>query len=884
MDQKVSNSQQPQSVDAEASLLGAILIDGDAIVKIADTLTHSDFFDPRHKHIYEAASQLYAKHSPIDVLTLSEQLKNNGTLDIIGGASYLTELTNFVPTAAHAEQYAEIIAQKSLRRNLISASQDIVSLGYNESKSLKELIDEAESRLFAVSQKHLKHDVIGLDTILAESFDRLDELHKDKKKIRGTPTGYKDLDRVLAGLQKSDLIVLASRPSMGKTALALNIAHNVAVQTKLPVLIFSLEMSKEQLVDRLLAMESGVDAWALRTGNLTDSDFEKIGQAMGTLSEAPIFIDDTPSITVSDLRTKARREAHQRPLGLVIVDYLQLMSGSSRFISDVNRVQEVSDISKNLKSIARELNVPLLAVSQLSRLVESRSPQIPQLADLRESGCLTGDTLIYLPKAGVYKKIKELVEEKNLSVSSLDIKTKRLVIKAVARAFSTGIKPVYRLTTNSGRTLRATTNHKFLTINGWKRLDEIAVMEHIALPRYLPGPRTSNNIMSNAELGLLGHLIGDGCTLPSHAIQYTAKDLDLAEIVANLCREAFGTKIIPRINKERSWYQVYLPSALPLTHKKHNPISKWLLGLGVFGLRSYEKLVPELVFNQSPESIAIFIRHLWATDGCIQIKKGIRQYPTIYYASSSERLARDLQSLLLRLNIMTKLRVVKQYNKGRDQYHVIISGKDDLLNFINKIGVVGSRKKLQLALISEYLSVRVGNTNRDVIPNAAWRLFAVPAMQQAHITTRQMQAGLNNQYCGSSIYKSNISRSRTALLAKTVISKGLALLATSDIYWDRVESIKPDGLEEVFDLTIAETHNFIAGDVIVHNSIEQDSDVVAFIYREEYYNPDTDRKNIADILIKKHRNGPTENIELYFDRKKQRFRSLETRQDQPFND
>ena len=393
MDQQVTKSQQqPQSVDAEASLLGAILIDGDAIVKIADTLTHDDFFDPRHRYIYEAASQLYAKHSPIDVLTLSEQLKNNGTLDLIGGASYLTELTNFVPTASHAEQYAEIIAQKSLRRRLISASQDIVTLGYNESKSLQELIEEAESRLFEVSQKHLKHDVISLDKILAESFDRLDDLHKDKKKIRGVPTGYKDLDRVLAGFQNSDLIVLASRPSMGKTALALNIAHNIAVDAGLPVLVFSLEMSKEQLVDRLLAMESGVDAWALRTGNLTDSDFEKIGQAMGTLSEAPIFIDDTPSITISDLRTKARREAHQRQLGLVIVDYLQLMTGSSRYTNDVNRVQEVSEISKNLKSIARELNVPLLVVSQLSRLVESRSPQIPQLSDLRESGSIEQDS------------------------------------------------------------------------------------------------------------------------------------------------------------------------------------------------------------------------------------------------------------------------------------------------------------------------------------------------------------------------------------------------------------------------------------------------------------------------------------------------------------
>jgi replicative DNA helicase len=392
MDPKATTTQQPQSVDAEASLLGAILIDGDAIVKISDTLTHDDFFDNRHQHIFEAASQLYAKHSPIDVLTLSEQLKNNGTLDLIGGASYLTELTNFVPTAAHAEQYAEIIAQKSLRRRLISASQDIATLGFNETKSLPELVEEAESRLFEVSQKHIKHDVIGLDKILAESFDRLDELHKDKNKMRGVPTGYKDLDRVLAGLQKSDLIVLASRPSMGKTALALNIAHNVGIQANLPVLVFSLEMSKEQLVDRLLAMESGVDAWALRTGNLTDSDFEKIGQAMGTLSETPIFIDDSPSITVSDLRTKARREAHQHPLGLIIVDYLQLMSGGGRFSNDVNRVQEVSDITRNLKSIARELNVPLLAVSQLSRLVEARSPQIPQLADLRESGSIEQDS------------------------------------------------------------------------------------------------------------------------------------------------------------------------------------------------------------------------------------------------------------------------------------------------------------------------------------------------------------------------------------------------------------------------------------------------------------------------------------------------------------
>lgn len=392
MEPTLANAKQPpQNTEAEASLLGAILIDSDAIVKIADVVSPRDFYDPKHQRIYEATLQLYERHQPIDVLTLADQLKAAGLIDMVGGASYLTELTNFVPTAAHVEQYAEIVAQKALRRRLIQASQNIVGLGFDETKQLRELIDEAERQLFEVSQEHVKQSVVSLEKILAESFERLDDLHKDKNKLRGIPTGYKDLDNILAGLQRSDLLIIAARPSMGKTAFVLNLAHNVAVQANEPVLIFSLEMSKEQLVDRLLASESGVDAWSLRTGKLTDTDFEKIASAMGTLSEAPIYIDDTPGITVSDLRTKARREAHQRPLGLIIVDYLQLMSGGGRYNSEGNRVQEISEISRGLKGIARELNVPLIALSQLSRSVESRNPQIPQLADLRESGSIEQD-------------------------------------------------------------------------------------------------------------------------------------------------------------------------------------------------------------------------------------------------------------------------------------------------------------------------------------------------------------------------------------------------------------------------------------------------------------------------------------------------------------
>lgn len=381
----------PQSVDMEASVLGAILIDPDAIVKIADLVRPIDFYDTRHRQIYEASLRLYEDQSPIDVLTLSEDLRTEGLLQDIGGASYLTTLTTLVPTAANAEQYAAVVATKSIRRRLIQASNEIASIGHDEKRTIAELVEEAEARLFEVSQRHVKNDISSMESILADSFDRLDELHKNKGAIRGVPTHFKDLDGKLAGLQKSDLLILAARPAMGKTAMSLNLAQNVGVKSNKPVLVFSLEMSKEQLVDRMLASEAGVNSWNLRTGNMTDADFERIGHAMGSLSEAQIFIDDTPGITVSDLRTKARREAHKHELGLIIVDYLQLMSGGAKFGGSDNRVQEVSAISRGLKEVARELSVPVLALSQLSRSVESRSPQIPQLSDLRESGSIEQD-------------------------------------------------------------------------------------------------------------------------------------------------------------------------------------------------------------------------------------------------------------------------------------------------------------------------------------------------------------------------------------------------------------------------------------------------------------------------------------------------------------
>lgn len=382
----------PQSLDAEMSLLGAVLIDDEVLADVSDRIKPHDFYDKRHATIFDAMFRLYEHHKPIDLLTLSDELTKKGELENVGGSTYLTELTNYVPTAAHAGAYADLVAQKAIRRRLIKASSDIAELGFNEDTNVQELLEKAESELFSVSESGVKQDLVSLEHILTESFDRLEELHRDKGKLRGIKTGYRDYDNLTAGLQKSDLLILAARPAMGKSTFALNLAYNVAAREKQAVLVFSLEMSKEQLVDRMLAEAAGVDAWNIRTGNLSDDDFEKISTAMGEMAEAPIFIDDTPGMTVLEMRTKARREAHNQPLGLIVVDYLQLMSGSrGAGGGDFNRVQEVSEISRGLKLIARELNVPVIALSQLSRSVENRSPQIPQLADLRESGSIEQD-------------------------------------------------------------------------------------------------------------------------------------------------------------------------------------------------------------------------------------------------------------------------------------------------------------------------------------------------------------------------------------------------------------------------------------------------------------------------------------------------------------
>jgi replicative DNA helicase len=671
------------------------------------------------------------------------------------------------------------------------------------------------------------------------------------------------------------------------TALVLNIAHHIALKERQPVAVFSLEMSKEQLVQRLICSEASIKSQDLRRGRVQDSDWHRITNAVNNLYQAPIFIDDQPGQGTFEMRAKARRlTAEHGQLGLIVVDYLQLAHSSGK---SENRVQEISEIARAFKSMARELKCPLIALSQLSRAVEQREDKRPMLSDLRESGCLTGETPIFLPDYGVYKRLDELEHLSGFRVMAVDERGK-LRPRRVTRAFSTGIKPVWKLTMASGRTVRATGNHQFLGIGGWARLDCLSVGGHLALPRHLRATCNNAATMSDAELALLGHLIGDGCTLDKRGSYYTSGEEELARAVIDFSDEVFGAKIAPKISLDgRGRWEVGLVSSTPLTHGKPNAVAQWLRELGAWNRRSYQKEVPSKVFAQPDAQIGLFLRHLWATDGCLHLKKcGDTRTPLAYYASNSEELARDVQSLLLRLKVQSTLRSVDQKGKGRLMWNVIVTGQSDIRTFLERVGAFGTRRQALAASLLQLSKTQIENTNRDIIPREVWRSLVVPAMQKNALTTRKMQAQLGNLYCGTALYKANLSRARAAKVAAIVGCERLKALSQSDIYWDKIVAIEPDGEEEVYDLTVENLHSFVAGDIIAHNSIEAEADVVAFIYRPSYYKrkmlhkdgqpdpnaePDPD-EGLAEVIIGKQRNGPVGTIRLGFQPEYARFTNL----------
>ncbi len=815
--------------------------------------------------MFSAALELSDRGEPIDPITLRTQLERAGTFSRSGGVEYIAELSTITPTAASVKYYADIVAEKALRRRLIEAGGRVTEAGFDDNLRVEEALDSAEQIVFRISDQRSTNEATHIAPVLKETWSQLETLLGGQKFITGVPTNFSELDNVTQGLQSGELIILAARPSVGKTSFALNLARNAAVLGKKPVAIFSLEMSKESLVQRLLCSEAHVDSFLLKTGQADAAAFSRIAQAMDRLTQAELWIDDTPALSISAMRSRARRMRAQHGIALVIVDYLQLMHGGRQ----ESRVQEVSDISSGLKSIAKELQIPIVALSQLSRESERRTDRRPQLSDLRDSGCLVGSTPVFLPDEGRCRPIRELVGRSGFRVLAVDPQTWKLVPRTVLKAFPTGHRPVFDLTTRLGRSIRATANHKFLTLQGWKRLDELTTAHHLALPRRLPS--RPEPTMTDAELALLGHLIGDGCTLPRHSIQYTTADLPLAETVARLARNVFGDAVAPRIQQERTWYQVYLVASDRLTHGRRNPVAQWLDRLGAFGLRAWEKSVPAHVFEQPAEQIATFLRHLWATDGCIHLGAGATRIPRIYYASSSLQLARDVQSLLLRIGITARVSGVAQRDRVRPQHHVILSGQEDLLRFLDTVGPLRPSAIVHAQAIRTWLEGRVANTNRDVIPAAAWRELALPALAASGGTHRSLAAAMGTAYNGTALYATNLSRERATRVAEAVASETLRSLATSDVYWDRVTAVEPAGSADVYDLTVDDLHNFVAADMIVHNSIEQDADIVLFLYREGMHNQEVD-KSQTQLIVAKNRNGPVRDIDLVFIAEQTAFR------------
>ena len=411
----------PQDIEAEKSLLGAILLSDDVIAEVLTLLKPSDFYEKRHQVIFQAMSDLYDQHRPIDLRTLTAELKTRKELKEIGGASYLVDLSNFVPVASHAKAYAEIVEKAATRRKLIRAGNNIAEKAYADDANVDDLVGDAERELFEVSDKIVKSDYVAMDQLLADAMERIAELQKNKGALRGLKTGFADLDKKTAGFQKGDLIIIGARPAMGKTTFAQNLAYNIANINKRGVLFFSMEMAANEIVDRMISDIADVDNWRMRTGNLTDEEFSRIGDALAEIDELPIYIDDTSAMTMAEVRNKARRAAHDHDIGVVILDYLQLMTGSNRYAG--NRVQELTEISRGLKVLARELEIPVVALAQLSRTVTGRDDPRPVLSDIRDSGSIEqdADLVMFLHRPDYYKK----PEEEDTNITELLIRKHR---------------------------------------------------------------------------------------------------------------------------------------------------------------------------------------------------------------------------------------------------------------------------------------------------------------------------------------------------------------------------------------------------------------------------------------------------------------------------
>ncbi len=647
------------------------------------------------------------------------------------------------------------------------------------------------------------------------------------------------------------------------STLALDLARSAAVKHTLPTVIFSLEMSRNEITMRLLSAEARVSLHSMRTGQMGEEDWTKLARRMGEVADAPLYIDDSPNMSMMEIRAKCRRLKQRHDLKLVIIDYLQLMSSPKRV---ENRQQEVSEMSRSLKLLAKEIEVPVIAISQLNRGPEQRGDKKPLLSDLRESGCLTAGTRILRADTGAEISLGDMLAfgERDIPVWSLDERL-RLVPRTMTHAFPSGTREVFRVRLRSGREVEATANHPFLTYDGWQPLRRLSAGSRVAVPRYTPGPLNLQPL-PEPEIIMLAHMLGDGSFVRNQPIRYASTDEENLAAVTAAARH-FGITAVRDEHEVARCTSLRLPAPQRLTHGRHNPVAAWLDSLGLFGLRSHEKFVPAPVFSVPREQVALFLRHLWATDGCVWWDAEVRQ-ARIYYASTSRRLVDDVARLLLRFNVMTR---VKEIRKGDDRpsYHLLVQGAENQLRFLDEVGVHGARAAMARTSREALLSVK-GNTNLDTIPKDVWdRVRAVLAERE--MSHRQFSAALGTKSCGSTLWKHAPGRERLARVAAVLDDADVEMVATNDVFWDEITSVESLGEQAVYDATVPGTHNFVANGISLHNSIEQDADVVILLHREDAYERESPRAGEADLILAKHRNGPTTTVTVAFQGHYSRF-------------
>src|SRR5881392_2892518 len=603
----------PHNLDAERAVLGAVLLEGrETLPRVIELLRSSDFYTDAHRTIYETMQGLFDRSEPVDLITLSENLRRDGTLESVGGPGALALLVEHASIAAHLSAYAGIVRDMAVLRELIQTSTQIIGQAFEAKEDVQTLVDDAERKIFGLAERRLEGSALPVGKILKNTFEYIERLYERKEHVTGVATGFEKLDLETSGLQPADFIIIAGRPSMGKTAFALNIAQHVGVHLRGKVLVLSLEMSAHQIVQRMLCSEAKVDSQAVRTGYLSSSDWHRLTAAAGRLSEANIFIDDSPGLTVLEARAKARRMKAEHGLDLLLIDYLQLMRGRAAMES---RQQEISEISRSLKALAKELSVPVVALSQLSRAVESRATRDfrPQLSDLRE--CVTGDTLVVLAD-GRRIQICDLVDgaPEVLAMSPAG----KIIMTKSERIWRVGIRPVFEIRLASGRIIRATGQHRLFSAQGWMTVNELSAGDRLAIARRLPEPLFPD-CWPDRRVALLGQLIGDGSYLIHQPLRYTTSSEDNSRVVAEAASEEFGCRVSRHAGRD-GWHQLVISGNG--NRWCHRGVGGWLRQLGIFGQRSYQKRIPEAAFRLSTRQVALLLRHLWATDGTIAPRRG----------------------------------------------------------------------------------------------------------------------------------------------------------------------------------------------------------------------------------------------------------------------